>query len=40
MRMRAFYHYAGIVVRAHPSKAVDLWAYLAIILSGGDKSDW
>ncbi len=30
----------GIVVRSHPSKAVDLWAYLAIILSGGEQGDW
>ncbi len=37
---RAFCHFAGIVVRTHPSKAVDLWAYLAIVLSGGDKGDW
>ncbi len=37
---RVFCHYAGIVVRAHHSKAVDLWAYLAIVLSGGDKGDW
>ncbi len=33
-------HFAGIVVRSHPSKAVDLWAYLAIILSGGEQGDW
>ncbi len=32
-------HFAGIVVRSHPSKAVDLWAYLAIIL-GGEQGDW
>ncbi len=34
----AFYHFAGIVIHSHPSKAVDLWAYLAIILSGGKGS--
>ncbi len=27
--VRFFCHFAGIVVRSHPSKAVDLWAYLA-----------
>ncbi len=37
---KAFCHFAGIVVQAHPSKAVDLWAYLAVILSGGDRGDW
>ena len=29
---KAFCHFAGIVVPAHPDKAVDLWAYLAIML--------
>ncbi len=38
--VRAFCHFAGIVVRSHPSKAVNLWAYLAIILSGGEQGDW
>ncbi len=38
--VRAFCQFAGIVVQSHPGKAVDLWAYLAIVLSGGEKGDW
>ena len=26
-------------MKAHPDKAVDLWAYLAVMLSGGDRGD-
>ena len=37
---KAFCHFAGIVVQVHPHKAVDLWAYLAIMLPGSDKGDW
>jgi len=36
---RVFCHFAGIVVQAHPDNAVDLKAYLAIMLSGSDKGD-
>ena len=38
--VRSFCHFAGIVARTHPSKAVDLWAYMAIMVSGGEKGDW
>lgn len=38
--VRSFCHYAGIVAKTHPDKAVDLWAYLAIMLSGKDHGDW
>ena len=37
---RSFCHFAGIVVQAHPDKAVDLWAYLAFMLFGGERGDW
>ena len=37
---RSFCHFAGIVVQAHPVKGVDLWAYLAFMLSGGEYGDW
>ena len=33
---RSFCHFAGSVVQDHPDKAVDLWAYLAFMLSGGE----
>ncbi len=36
-RTKAFCQFAGIVVQAHTGKAVDLWAYLAGILSGGER---
>lgn len=29
--VRSFCHYAGIVVKAHPDKAVDLWAPIMVI---------
>ncbi len=38
--VQSFCHFAGIVAKAHPDKAVDLWAYLAIMLSGKDHGDW
>ncbi len=38
--VRSFCHYAGIVAKTHPDKEVDLWAYLAIMLSGKDHGDW
>ena len=39
---QCFCQYAGVVVMAHPSKARDLWAYLAMMLSGAHRSggDW
>ena len=36
---RSSCHFTGIVVQAHPDKAVDLWAYLAFMLSGGEHGD-
>ena len=36
----SFCLYAGIVVSAHPSKAKDLWAYLATLLAGAERGDW
>ena len=38
--VRSFCHFAGIVVKAHPDKEVDLWAYQTVMLSGGDRGDW
>ena len=38
--VRFFCHCAGIVARTNPSKAVDLWAYMAVMVSGGEKGDW
>ena len=38
--VRSFCHFAGIVACTHPSKAVDLWAYMAIMVSGVEKGDW
>ncbi len=38
--VRSFCHFAGIVAKAHPDEAVDLWACLAIMLSGKDHGDW
>ena len=38
--VRSFCHFAGIVAYTHPSKAVDLWAYMAVMVSGGEKGDW
>ena len=39
---QCFCQYAGVVVTAHPSKARDLWAYLAMMLSGAHRlgGDW
>ena len=30
--VRSFCHFAGIVVKAHPDKEVDLWAYQTVML--------
>ena len=36
----SFCLYAGIVVSTHPSKAKDLWDYLAMLLAGAERGDW
>ena len=37
---RAFCIYAGVVISAHPSKAKDLLAYMAMLSAGSEEGDW
>ena len=37
---RAFCIYAGVVISAHPSKARDLLAYIALLSAGAEEGDW
>ena len=38
--VRYFCHFAAIVMQALPDKAVDLWVYLAFMLSIGKRGGW
>ena len=37
---RAFCIYTGVVISAHPSKAKDLLAYMAMLSAGSEEGDW